>query len=149
MTGGEGYFFDDGSTFNVAAQIVAGTGQLQAGTYYVTATADARLNAGDDELDCIIARNNDTGSPLATGDNAGGPALQVAESALVSVANKGTIQEACLPGASGQLLYAGITAIRVLSSSNFQPLARPQAAARQTSAAGRSPGRGTSSKESS
>ncbi|HEY2505106.1 MAG TPA: hypothetical protein VGI58_01200 [Streptosporangiaceae bacterium] len=149
MTGGEGFFFDEGSTFVVAAQIVAGTGPLPAGTYYVTATANARLNAGDDELDCIIARNNDTGSPLATGDNSGGPTLQVAESALVSVANNGTIQEACLPGAPGQLLYAGITAMRVLSSSNFQPAVRRQAAARQTSAADRSPALGASSKESS
>jgi hypothetical protein len=99
---------------------VATTGSLAAGTYYVTATADVQLEAGNSSILCVLTVNAGTDHPLQDGGESGGPFVQAAETAAVKVHSQDTLREYCSVTGSNNassLRTAGITAIRVLSSS--------------------------------
>lgn len=102
--------------------VVASTGALPAGTYYVTATAFMQLPGGGDGT-CYITTGSKPDTLLATGGGSG-PQQEAAETVAVSVTAGDTLQESCAtndstPGSVS--LYAGITAIRILSSSGTTP----------------------------
>ncbi len=103
---------------------VAATGALPAGTYYVTATAWVDLLAGDNYGLCYIARGSAPFAQLATGGgNSPGGHLQAAETLAVAVKAGDSLQEWCYAGGSNGsvVINAGITAIRILSSSGTPP----------------------------
>jgi len=103
---------------------VANTGPLAAGTYYVTASAEIDLATGDPFGGCVVTLNHDLNNYLQAGDQSGGPRVTVAETLAVAVPGKGSLQEYC--GISGSasgsdVVDAGLTAIRILSSSGTAP----------------------------
>jgi hypothetical protein len=102
---------------------VASTGALAAGTYYVTATVLLDVAAGDVEGLCYMARGSALGTSLSTGGASHEGIVQAAETVAVSVTAGDTLQEWCLTGGThGTVAYnAGITAVRVLSSSGTTP----------------------------
>ena len=67
--GGDGYKLPDSdiSLPALATAEVASTGKLTAGIYYVTATTEAKLAAGDSGMLCVITIGNDTNHPVAEG----------------------------------------------------------------------------------
>ena len=100
---------------------VASTGTLPAGTYYVTATANLYVNAGDLYGWCWIAKAT---APKRQYNEAIGEAgsYALAETAAVTVTAGDALNEECLTsGTSGysKAIDAGITAIRVLSSHSY------------------------------
>jgi hypothetical protein len=91
---------------------VAATGELAAGTYYVSATA--MLYAGGTSP--IYCRIN--GAPTNWGGGSGANYLQAAETADVTVAANTVLTEVCYAYGTHQLAYdAAIMAIRITSSS--------------------------------
>ena len=103
--------------------VVAATGELPAGTYYVSATAQL-YTGGTDPAYCSI-----TPGPLD--DGGGGNAnfySQAAETTIVTVAAKTAVKEQCLGDGSGQYVYnAAITAIRITASSiGTRPIPLPR-----------------------
>jgi hypothetical protein len=119
-TGGDGINSTATALPEGAFTQVASTGSLAAGTYYVTATADVQLEAGNSSILCVLTVNSDTDQPLQDGGESGGPFVQAAETVAVKVHNKDTLREFCSVTGSNNastLRTAGITAIRVLSSS--------------------------------
>jgi hypothetical protein len=104
---------------------VAGTGPLLPGTYYVTATAWVDLIAGDNYGLCYVARGSAPFQQLATGggNSSAGGHLQAAETLAVTVKARDRLQEWCYAGGSNgsAVINAGITAIRILSSSGGTP----------------------------
>jgi hypothetical protein len=123
-TGGDGF-----TPYNTSiplstspATVVASTGPLPAGTYYVTATALMFLGGGG-EGNCYITTGSKPAGILATGGGYGSQ-QQAAETVAVSVTAGDNLQESCVanpavgPASAG---YAGITAIRILSSSGTTP----------------------------
>jgi len=107
--------------------MVASTGPLPPGTYYVTATAFLFLGQGNTTPTyCYIAKgsNPSPGGALSYG---GGAAtyVQAAETAAAAVTAGDTLQEWCYINASGSsnanANNAGITAIRILSSTGTTP----------------------------
>jgi hypothetical protein len=123
-TGGDGF---DGSNISIPSNAfaqVATTGPLAAGTYFVTATAQVHVRATNTGALCVLTLNNDTNHPLQEGGETGGSFVQAAETVAVSVPSKDTVQEWCTVQGSGVasvLQLAGITAIRVLSTSGIKP----------------------------
>src|SRR4029077_20228686 len=123
-TGGDGF---DGSNISIASNAftqVATTGPLAAGTYFVTATAQVHVRATNTGALCVLTLNNDTNHPLQEGGETGGSFVQAAETVAVSVPSKDTVQEWCTvqgTGVASVLQLAGITAIRVLSTSGTKP----------------------------
>ena len=106
------------------ATLVASTGALAAGTYYVTATAFLSLTAGA-EGTCVVRTASNPNENLATGGSTGLQA-QAAETVAVSVTAGDSLQEWCgstVTNGSAGAAYAGITAIRILSSSGTTPAA--------------------------
>jgi len=103
-----------------AAPVVAVTGKLPAGTYYVTATAMLDVVSGDIAGECYIAKGSALSSVLNAGffDQEG--IYTVAETAAVPVTAGDTLAEVCgTSGTAGSFAdNAGIIAIRVLSSSH-------------------------------
>jgi hypothetical protein len=98
--------------------IVAATGNLPAGTYYVSATALVDLAAGGGGTFCIIT--NGTGTAFAFGGGNQENFVQASETAVVSVPAGGVLQERCNTvsnTATSNVYNAGIAAIRLLSSS--------------------------------
>jgi hypothetical protein len=134
-TGGDGFTLSGTDTPLVpTAQVIASTGALPAGTYYVTATALLFIGGGDQFAFCDTIKGSD-GTIIARGGGSvlsGGNFVQAAATAAVSVTAGDTLQEACWVGGtsnSSTAYNAGITAIRVLSSSGTAPLrtGRPSA----------------------
>ena len=122
-TGGDG--FNSAVTVIGSAPIaVASTGPLPAGTYYVTATALLRIADGDVAGFCYIT----PGAGLPTATAYGGAQVvgwgQTAVTTAVNVTEGDTLQYWCYTTADNGSVsfYAGITAIRVLSSSGTPPL---------------------------
>jgi len=122
-TGGDG-IRTASITIGPAQVEVAGTGALPAGTYYVTATAWMDLIAGDNYGLCYIARGSASFTQLTTGGgNSPGGHLQAAETIAVTMKGGDRLQEWCYAGGSNgsAVINAGITAIRILSSSGTPP----------------------------
>jgi hypothetical protein len=126
-TGGDGFTLNGTNTPLVTAEtLVASTGALPAGTYYVTATAMLFIGGGDQYGFCDAIKGSD-GTIIGRGGGSvlsGGNFLQAATTAAVSVTAGDKLQEWCWAGGNnGSTAYnAGITAIRVLSSSGTAPL---------------------------
>jgi hypothetical protein len=123
-TGGDGFNSSNISIPSDAYTQVATTGPLSAGTYFVTATAQVHVEAGNSGALCLLTLNNDTNNPLQEGGETGGPFVQAAETVAVSVPSKDTVQEWCTVQGTNNasvLQLAGITAIRVLSTSGTKP----------------------------
>jgi hypothetical protein len=124
-TGGDGFTAPGTDTplpFD-SSTMVASTGTLPAGTYYATATAFMDLPGGG-EGTCWIITGSNPAAALATGGGSGSQ-QQAAETVAVSVTAGDTLQEWCLVDTvsegSGSASDAGITAIRILSSSGTTP----------------------------
>jgi len=122
-TGGVG-FTGTVTPIGSAPKAVASTGALPAGTYYVNADALLRIASGDIAGFCYIT----PGAGLPTAVAYGGAETtgwgQAAATTAVNVTEGDTLQEWCYTaGDNGSVsFYAGITAIRVLSSSGTAPL---------------------------
>jgi hypothetical protein len=117
-TGGDGFTSVDNVTpLSNSPTVVATTGPLAAGTYYVTATALVTPGSAS----CYVAKGSSpqeqlsfsTGSPDV-------PVVQDAATVAVSLAVRDTLQELCY-GAQASAEYSAITAIRILSSSGTTP----------------------------
>jgi hypothetical protein len=124
-TGGDGFTGPTTNTHisNAPAEVVS-TGALAAGTYYVTATALLHVATGDTQGFCYITKGSSNGSSAL--DDGGATQVgyfQAAETVAASVNAGDTLQEWCVTGGNtGSVAYnAGITAIRVLSSSGTTP----------------------------
>jgi len=121
-TGGEGFTTPETDTpiAGGGGTVVATTGTLPAGTYYVTATAFLAIAQNGNYGECWIAK----GSAPSIEYNVGGALLtglfQAAETAAVTVTAGDTLQERCVTNSSSGSFAsdAGILAIRVLSSSH-------------------------------
>jgi hypothetical protein len=103
--------------------MVASTGALPAGTYYVTATALMQLPGGGGQGTCFLTTGSNPAGILATGGGSGFQ-QQAAETVAASVTAGDTLQESCEtndPNPGAVSVYAGITAIRILSSSGTTP----------------------------
>lgn len=126
VTGGQGFTKPATDTpISAVGAVVASTGKLPAGTYYVSATAALQVAGLDNFGFCWIANgstpdmkiNEGGSSPNAT--NAG--TSTTAETAAVTVTAGGTVVESCATGFTNGTpqsvaIDAGIIAIRVLSS---------------------------------
>lgn len=118
-TGGDGFA---GSEIALPTDIwteVASTGKLAAGTYYVTGSALVQVESGDTGAVCKLNVNGDPNHVLQIG-GATSPLVQAVETVGVKLPAGDTVQEWCsIVGTAGgsQARSAGITAIRVLSSS--------------------------------
>jgi len=123
-TGGDGFTQPGTNTpINDTGPLVAGTGNLPAGIYYVTATADLIVQQADGGAVCFISK----GSAALNGvsqSNIGQPGIfTVTETAAVRIKANDTLQEHCVtPGNNGSVaIDAGITAIRIRSSHGTPP----------------------------
>jgi hypothetical protein len=122
-TGGDG-FTQPGTNapINDTSPMVAGTGNLPAGIYYVTATANLIVQQADGGAVCYIAKGSNRLS--FSESDVGQPGIwSLAETAAVSVKSGDTLQEHCATsGSNGSVaIDAGITAIRVRSSRGTPP----------------------------
>ena len=120
VTGGEGVTAPGTNlTISAAAEVVAGTGKLPAGTYYVTATADLSVASGDSFGMCWIAKGS---APTVNKYNEGTVGQEsfstVAETAAVKARAGDTLDEVCQTnGTNGSVAQDdGLIAIRILSS---------------------------------
>lgn len=121
-TGGDGFTTPATDTpLTTTLREVASTGSLPAGTYYVNATALLWLASGDNVGFCNITKGS--GALVAYGGAETVGWGQTASTAAVNVNAGDTLQEWCYSGGNnGSVAYnAGITAIRVLSSSGTAP----------------------------
>ena len=132
-TGGDGFTRPNTRTSlpRLHVVVVATTGPLPAGTYYVTATALLYVDPPDSGGFCYITKASSPNSGLSYGGGTQASWVNAAETVAVAVAARDALQERCY--ASGVNNYAdnvGITAIRVLSSSGTPPVsaARPGSA---------------------
>lgn len=124
-------------------EIVASTGPLRGGTYYVTGTAMiyvAPTAAGDGYGGCYITKGSTYPSDeYADGQQVKEGMITVAETTAVSVSYGDSLLEVCYAdGATGSYVWNdGLTAIRVLSYSGTAPAShgRPVAAMRRALAA--------------
>ena len=121
VTGGEGFTRNNTDTGISANQtVVASTGKLPAGTYYVSASATLTVATGDGFGFCWIAQGSAPGTALNLGAASQEGEFAVAEAAAVPMTAGDTLQELCeTNGANGSVAVdAGIIAIRVLASSH-------------------------------
>jgi hypothetical protein len=119
-TGGDGFTPLGTNTPLLSFTKIVSTGPLAAGTYYVTATALLHVVAGDNAGFCYVAKASNPAGAISLGGNEQIGYVQAAETAAVSVAAGGAFQEWCYADGNVSGSYAanaGITAIRVLSSS--------------------------------
>lgn len=126
-TGGDGFISPGTDTpLSGSPTVVASTGALTAGTYYVTATALID-GVGGAESTCWITTGSNPTQALATGGGSYGAQQQAAETVAAFVAAHDTLQEWCegITGGAGQATAydAGIIAIRILLSSGTPPAA--------------------------
>jgi hypothetical protein len=121
VTGGQGFTRPGTNTLisNMPA-VVARTGKLPVGTYYVTATAELNVTTGDGFGLCYITKGSAPGLELNEGGALQEGTFTVAETAAVPVTAGDTLDEICKAnGSHGSTAGdAGIIAIRVLSSSH-------------------------------
>jgi hypothetical protein len=124
-TGGDGFTSPSASIpISNTPTLVASTGALPAGTYYVTATAFLSTDGANFGY-CYIAKGSNPSGELSFGG--GGPAgeIQAAETVAASVTAGDTLQEWCYVnqggGPNATAGPAGITAVRILSSSGTTP----------------------------
>jgi hypothetical protein len=99
-------------------RVVAKTGRLPAGTYFVTATALIDLTVGDYQGQCALYDPGYVGGDIGGGD--GSNFIQAAESMTIRVTSGTVLSENCDVDGTGdgsEVTSAGITAIRILSSS--------------------------------
>jgi hypothetical protein len=126
-----GSFGMDGEAISLPSDAyteVATTGALAAGTYYVTATAEINVEAGNSGAICLLTVNGDADAPYADGGQTGNSFVLAAETVGITIRATGKFEELCTVQGSGnasELRTASITAIRVLSSSSvvIQPVA--------------------------
>ena len=132
-TGGDGFTAPGTDTplNNTAAKEVASTGSLPGGTYYVNATALLFVASGDVDGFCYVVKGSGGGAVAYGGTQTTGYG-QAASTAAVNVSSGDTLQQWCYTGgANGSAAFnAGITAIRVLSSSGTAPASGHAKAAR-------------------
>jgi hypothetical protein len=122
-TGGEGFTAPNTrAPISSTATIVASTGPLHSGTYYVSATAKLFVVTGDGEGGCWIATSSAPDTMINLGrESLPNNIVTVGETAAVSVTAGQTLEELCDTdgSTSGSTADdAGIVAIRVLSSSH-------------------------------
>ena len=126
-TGGDDFTpVDDGLDIPpLSAITVAQTGKLAAGTYYVFATAQIDLATGNTGAICHVFRANNVNHALSEGGASGNGFVQAAETIAVRVRNNERLEERCFvegnSTSQSTVSDAGITAIRVLSSSGSKP----------------------------
>jgi hypothetical protein len=117
-TGGDGFTaINNVTSFSNTPTVIATTGALPAGTYYVTATT--QLTSSFTEY-CYVATGSNPDVKLAFTNSNGSPDFPAAMTVAASVTAGDTLQELCyvpVTGQSGSAGYSGITAIRILSSS--------------------------------
>lgn len=103
--------------------LVAKTGKLPGGVYYVTASALLNVVPGDAEAYCRIARGSAPGIALQYGGEDREGWIQATETVAVKLAAGDSLQELCEAGGnSGSTAYdAGIIAIRIASSQGTAP----------------------------
>jgi len=106
-------------------EIVASTGSLPAGTYYVIATAWVGLGQGDTEAACYLIKGSDPGTFIAGSGAQQGTQIPAATTAILAIGASDTFQEKCFTdGDHGSGANdAGVLAIRILSSSPGSGLA--------------------------
>jgi len=123
-TGGEGFTAPNSPPIPISSAgrtVVASTGKLPAGTYYVTATAFLSIADGDGPVSCWIAKATAPSvSYSAGGFGQQGGEFTAAETAAVKVTAGDALEELCSKYGTndGLAINAGIVAIRVLSSSH-------------------------------
>jgi hypothetical protein len=104
------------STDSTAATLVARTGHLAHGTYYVIASAELHATGVDGGF-CFVARDSDGSDALEYGGANAGGYLQAAETVVAKVKASHTLGEYCYGMSSGVTEYnAGILTIRVADS---------------------------------
>jgi hypothetical protein len=106
---------------------VAGTPNLAAGNYYVTATALVNVTPPDTGATCVLEKDNSGITFLAEGNGDGTHFVQASESIAVSLPKGGSVQELCMAKGttSGtEVIDAGILAIRISSSHGTKPATR-------------------------
>lgn len=119
-TGGEGFTGPSSRPVRLGTvpAVVARTGKLPAGIYYVSATAYLAVATGDVTASCWIAKASAPRNRFSLGAGLAGD-YTVAETAAVKVRAGDSLQEICDSGGSGSsAVDAGIIAIRVLSSNH-------------------------------
>jgi hypothetical protein len=123
-TGGDG-FTGPGTHIPLTGSgtVVASTGPLPAGTYYVIATAFLIVAAGDQQAFCEIIRGSEPSLALMEGGEQHEGFVQAAETAVVSVSAGDKLQELCFTSGShgSETQDEGIVAIRIRSSSGTPP----------------------------
>ncbi|HEY2505107.1 MAG TPA: hypothetical protein VGI58_01205 [Streptosporangiaceae bacterium] len=126
VTGGDG-FTDPNADVALGHDnftAITSTGRLPAGTYYVTATALISLTSGDTGASCQVIKDG-LGQFVASGGSSGSGFVQAVETGVVQLGASGVLTEACIASGSGssgtEVIDAGITAVRILSSSGAKP----------------------------
>lgn len=130
-TGGDGFTGPATDTpIDINQEEVASTGSLAAGTYYVTGTALLQVASGDSDGFCYITKGS-SGNPVNWGGAGQTGFVQASETAAIKVNAGDTLQEWCESGGTGGSVAwdAGITAVRVLSSSGTAPASASHAKA--------------------
>jgi hypothetical protein len=126
-TGGDGFTQPGTNTpVNDTGPLVAGTGNLPAGIYYVTATADLIVQQADGAAVCFISKGSAALSGVSQA-NVGQPGIfTLTETAAVRIKANDTLQEHCVTGGNNGsvAIDAGITAVRILSSHGTPPARR-------------------------
>src|SRR5580704_699066 len=114
LTGGSGYSppNSDIALAHNSGRVVAKTGKLPAGTYFVTATALIDVSPGDFQGECGLY---DPGYAGGEGGSEGPGDVQAAEDLTVRLTVSGVIEEECYVSGTGdgsEAIDGGITAIR-------------------------------------
>jgi hypothetical protein len=118
LTGGSGFSPPnaDIALLHNQGRVVAETGRLPAGTYYVTATALIDLTTGDYLGQCALYDPDFVGGDI--GGSEGTNYVQAAEAMTVHLTASGAIEEDCYVSGTGdgsEAIDAGITAIRIVT----------------------------------
>jgi hypothetical protein len=119
--GGDGFTLPgtDTALTSTFSEVVS-TGELQAGTYYVTGTALIDTNSSWGF--CVLVKASATGTALAWGgEYISAGYVTASETLAVKMAKFDELQEWCEVGTTGFAYNAGVTAIRISSSSGTAP----------------------------
>jgi hypothetical protein len=106
-----------------ANQQVASTGQLSAGTYFVTATAQMGVLSPNDGGYCYISAGSNPQAEIQQGGTDQTGNIEAAETAAVTLTQPDTLQEWCHASGSSPappvsyVYFGAITAMRVLQNS--------------------------------
>jgi hypothetical protein len=98
---------------------VASTGTVPAGTYYVQASALIDLTTGDTGGFCHLQDSSQSEVSYGGGGGNGENYVQAAETSVITLTSPASFAEVCIASTSlgSEVIDAGITAIRILSSS--------------------------------